>query len=103
MSEAAEAVHLPSRVPVSTGRSAGCRDGAGGCAQHWLDVSCAVVKLVVEIDRGVDQGEVAEGLREVPELLAGDPDFLGVQPEVVGIGLHLLEYQFGVFQPAGSG
>jgi hypothetical protein len=35
---------------------------------------------VVEVDRGIDQGQVGEGLREVAELLAGDRDFLGEQP-----------------------
>jgi hypothetical protein len=34
---------------------------------------------------------VGEGLREVAERLAGRADLLGVQPEVVGVGEHLLE------------
>jgi hypothetical protein len=30
-----------------------------------------VVELMVEVDGGADQGQVAEGLREVAELLPG--------------------------------
>ena len=39
----------------------------------------SVVELVVEVDGGVDQGQVGERLGEVAELLAGEPDLLGVQ------------------------
>jgi hypothetical protein len=41
-----------------------------------------VVELIVQVDRGADQGQVAERLREVAELLAGASDLLGVQPQV---------------------
>src|SRR3954453_22024228 len=50
-----------------------------------------VVQVPVERDRGVDECQVCEGLREVANLLAGERDLLGVQPKVVGVGQHLLE------------
>src|SRR3954470_2307471 len=59
-------------------------------------------ELSVEGVGGADQREVREGLGEVAELLAGRPDLLGVQAEVVGVGLHLLERQAGVVEPAGA-
>jgi hypothetical protein len=37
-------------------------------------VARAPVQFPVERDRGVDQGQVGERLREVAELLAGGPD-----------------------------
>jgi hypothetical protein len=40
--------------------------------------------LAVEVDGGADQRKVGERLREVAELLAGRPDLLGIQDEVVG-------------------
>jgi hypothetical protein len=43
----------------------------------------AVVELVVQVDRGADERQVAECLREVAELLAGAADLFGVQAEVV--------------------
>src|ERR1700760_1408831 len=63
----------------------------------------ASIELTVEVDRGADQRQVAEGLREVAELLAGSVDLLGEQAEVVGVGVHLLEYQPGLVQPASPG
>ena len=52
----------------------------GGRYLLWEDIAGAVVELVVEVHGGADQGEVAEGLREVADLLAGRADLLGVQP-----------------------
>jgi hypothetical protein len=37
----------------------------------------------------------------VADLLAGGPDLLGEQPEVIAVGVHLLEGQHGVVEPAG--
>jgi hypothetical protein len=62
-----------------------------------------VVELVVEVDRGVDQGQVTERLREVAELLAGAADFLGVQPKMVRVGMHFLERYAGVLEPSRAG
>ena len=60
--------------------------GAGaGSGEYLLDVAGTMVELVVEVDGGVDEGQVAEGLGEVAELLAGEADLLGVQAEVVGV------------------
>ncbi len=41
----------------------------------------------VEPDRGTDQREVCEGLREVAEQLAARADLLRVQPEVVCVSI----------------
>ena len=40
---------------------------------------------------------------KLPELLAGEPDLLGVQAQVVGVGEHLLEGQPRLLEPAGAG
>src|SRR4051812_22987583 len=76
-------------VSVGTGRS--CLDG---------DPSGAVVELVIEVDGGVDQGEMREGLGEVAQLFAGCADLLCEQSEVVGVRQHLLEGEARVLQPA---
>jgi hypothetical protein len=39
--------------------------------EHLGHLPGAVLELVVQVDRRVDQRQVAEGLREVAELLAG--------------------------------
>jgi hypothetical protein len=49
------------------------RDGAAGPGEDGLDVAGSVVELVVEVDGGVDESEVAERLGKVAELLPGDP------------------------------
>ena len=61
----------------------------------------AVAELVVQVDRGADERQVAECLREVAELLAGAADLFGVQAEVVGVGVHLLERQPRLVEPPG--
>ncbi len=43
-----------------------------------------------------DQRQVGEGLREVPLRLPGRTDLLGIQPQVVGVGKHLLEIPSGL-------
>jgi hypothetical protein len=43
-----------------------------------------VVELSVKVDSGADQGQVAERLRDVAELLAGAADLLGEQAKMVG-------------------
>src|SRR4028119_72833 len=53
----------------------------------------------VEVEGGADEGQVGEGLREVAQGLAGVPDLLGVQPEVVGVAEHLLEHQARLVHP----
>src|SRR6266705_1349078 len=78
-------------------------DGAAGPGQDGLDVPGAVVELVVQVDGGVDQRQVAERLGEVAKLFAGDPDLLGVQAEVVAVRLHLVEDELGVIKPARAG
>ena len=62
-----------------------------------------MVELVVEVDRGTDEGKMAERLREVTELLAGGADLLRIQAQVVGVGVHLLEDQPRLVEPPGAG
>src|SRR5687768_7405689 len=57
----------------------------------------------IEVVGGADQRQMGERLREVPELLAGGADLLGVEAEVVGVGEHLLERQPGLVHPARAG
>src|SRR5918993_5756489 len=66
-------------------------------------IGSAAVELGVEVDRGADQREVAEGLREVADLFAGRRDLLGVETEVVAVGQHLLEGEPRVVEAAGAG
>src|SRR5215467_7795895 len=71
--------------------------------EHALERAETVVELIVEVDRGVDQRQVAERLREVAELLPGAADLLGVEAQMVGVGMHFFERQSRVVQPAGPG
>src|SRR5215467_12083432 len=51
----------------------------------------AMVELVVQVQRRVDQCQMGERLREVALLATGEPDLLGEQAHMVGIGRHLLK------------
>src|SRR5215218_8418845 len=51
----------------------------------------AVVELGVQVERRVDVRQVAERLREVAQSLAGQPDLLGIESQVVGVSAHLLK------------
>jgi len=66
-------------------------------------VADTVFDLVVEVDRSADKGQVAKGLREIAELLAGAADLLGIQAEVIGVSVHLLKNQSRVVEPPGAG
>src|SRR2546430_858547 len=57
----------------------------------------------VEVDGGVDQRQVGEGLREVADLAPTRVDLLRVQPDVVGVRQHLLEGVLGLFQTSSAG
>jgi hypothetical protein len=48
-------------------------------------------KFAVEADGGADEREMREGLREVAEELAARSDLLGVEPEMVRVGVRLFE------------
>src|SRR5438552_4992844 len=50
-------------------------------------------ELAIQVHGRADQCEVRERLREVAEQLAGCADLLAVEPDVVGVGEHLLEGQ----------
>jgi len=45
--------------------------GSARRGKHLVDLSCPAIELVVQVDRGADQRQMAEGLREVADLLAG--------------------------------
>src|SRR5215207_4476038 len=77
-----------------------CR--AASLAEHGIHESRPVVELVVEVHGGVDEGEVAECLREIAELLPREPDLLGVEAEVVRVGQHLLERELGFIEASGA-
>src|SRR6266516_1574998 len=54
----------------------------------------------VQVERGTDQSHMRERLREVAQRLAQRPRFLGVQPQVVGVGQHLLEDEWRLIHNA---
>src|SRR5215471_2064065 len=88
---------------VSSGHYTRRRRPRSSIPEYPADLSGAVVELVVEVDRGADQGQVAERLREVAKLLPGGADLLRIQAQVVGVGEHLFEDQPGLLQPPGAG
>src|SRR5215471_14791802 len=47
----------------------------------------------VEIEGGADERQVCERLGEVAEVLRLGPELLAVQPQVIGVAEHLLEEQ----------
>src|SRR5262249_61764555 len=70
---------LPMGARPSARPSAGIRlcrgpDHAAGSGEHRPDVAGPVVELVVQVDRGVDQGKGAGRLREGAELRPGPAD-----------------------------
>src|SRR6266545_3264271 len=48
-----------------------------------VDLPGTLVELVVKVHRGIDECQARECLREVPQLLAGEPDLLGEQTDVL--------------------
>src|SRR5258705_7805135 len=86
----------PSRSgqPSGVGSAACRRSGNGGLPQ---------VQVAIEVNRGVDEGQVREGLREVAKLLARAPYLLGEQAEVIAVGEHLLEHQARLVEAPGAG
>src|SRR4051812_9409256 len=55
-------------------------------------VDCSgLLERLVQGERCVDEREMRERLREVPDLLARGADLLGVQPQVIRVGQHLLK------------
>src|SRR5437868_13725285 len=58
------------------------------------DVSIA--QCFIEEVTSPDERQVGKGLREVPLRFPGRTDLLGIQPQVVGIGKHLLEMLSGL-------
>src|SRR4051812_34843526 len=61
------------------------------------------VECGVEAGGRVDERQVGERLGEVADLLPGQGDLLGVQPDVVGVGQHLLEGRPCVIDASGAG
>src|SRR5688572_26432234 len=60
-------------------------------------------ELAIQVVGRADQREMSEGLRKVAELLAGGPDLLRVQPDVVRVGEHLFEGKATLIQAPGAG
>src|SRR5262249_35077383 len=56
----------------------------------------------VEVERCADQRQMGQCLGEVPLLLAGAADLLGIQAQVVGVGEHFLERQPRLVQAPGA-
>src|SRR5437588_4503164 len=56
----------------------------------------SVAQCFIEGITGPDQRQVGKGLREVPLRLPGRADLLRKQPQVVGIGKHLLQILSGL-------
>src|SRR5438105_3686127 len=92
------AIQRPHKMSQMTFRTARSTLPPRGAA-----LAASLVELAVEVDGGADQRQMAEGLREVAELLTGAADLLGEQAQVVGVGLHLLERKPGVVEPPGPG
>src|ERR1700729_1277554 len=67
-----------------------------------IRVNPASTKLPVEIGGDADQCQVGEGLGEVAQLLARRADFLGVEPQVVGVSEQFLEHEPGLVQAPGA-
>lgn len=71
--------------------------------EHRLYPASTVIELEVQVGDRVDERQVAERLREVAQLLAGQPDLLRVEIRVVGVRAHLLgkmiSSQFGSWGP----
>ena len=58
------------------------------------------VQRTIQVERGADQRQVRERLREVARRLARGPDLLGVQADVVRVCQHLLEHRACASLPA---
>src|SRR5262252_10019241 len=94
------------RTPMTVGRVPGTGTSAAvipGNLRPSASGCCLGVKGAVEVKRGADQRQVGQCLGEVPLLLAGAADLLGVQAEMVAVGEHLLERQPRLVQAPGTG
>src|SRR5262249_32734418 len=80
---------------VTTPRYDGCADMPPSVARSGL-----ALQSTVQVKRGADQSHVRERLREVAQRLPGRSDLLGVQPQVAGVGKHLLENEARLLHPA---
>lgn len=86
----------PSRPPPTTSRVRSELIARSGCAHRFG------AELLVRPDQvhdGVDERQMREGLREVPEVTAGmRVDLLGVQEQRGGVGQELLAQGPGAVQ-----
>lgn len=57
----------------------------------------------LEIERRTDTRQMAERLRGIPHLLAGDCDLLGEHAQVVRVGEDIVEVREGEFPEVGDG
>src|SRR5918992_1276265 len=72
-------------------------------ADRLLITSPAGAEGAVEVERGADQRQVCERLREVPERLATLPSLLRIETEVVREAGHALEQEPRVVERAALG
>ncbi len=89
------------RHPCFVSSFAEVRDGLEELGWHLVLLPGA--EGLVEVDGGADEAQVGQRLREITQSLAGGPDFLGVEAEVVGVGEQLLEGEAGVVESACPG
>src|ERR1700745_1253135 len=73
-------------------------------ARSWSDPTQGpTAEPAVQVERGADQPDVSECLREVAQRFTTRTRLLGVQAEVVGVGQHLLEDERGLLGAARPG
>src|SRR5690242_15599956 len=56
----------------------------------------------VEVECRTDECEVRQSLRVIAGECTCRPNLLGVEPEVIGVGVHLLEHEFRFFDTTGA-
>jgi hypothetical protein len=59
--------------------------------------------MFVEVVGSADEGEVGKGLGKVAEVFTTWSEFLGIEPEVIGIAEGLVEQESGLLEIAGTG
>ena len=64
--------------------------------------SNALSESTVQVESSIDQSQVSQSLREVPQLLSAGGDLFGVEAQVVCVCHHLLEDEARLFKTAGA-
>ena len=60
-------------------------------------------KAFVEIPGRADEGEMREGLREIPQVFTAGSELFGVKAKVIGIAQGFLKNESGLLKIAGTG